>query len=224
MALVTFLRGVNVGGHRTFRPSVLARQLEDYGVVNIGAAGTFVIRKQVSKTKLRSELLRRLPFEAEVMICTGEELIAAASDNPFQSGASRSGIVRFVSILGKRPQLLPSMPVCIPAKGKWLVRIRRRHDRFLFGEYRREMKAITCLGKIDGLFGVPVTTRGWNTINAILKVLKEGAHMPTRNDTLQDTSPDIAKSTSPSLAESQDAPSRFQSGSYSTTASFICCR
>src|SRR4051794_3057989 len=27
MALVVFLRGVNVGGHRTFRPSVLAREL-----------------------------------------------------------------------------------------------------------------------------------------------------------------------------------------------------
>ena len=42
MALVVFLRGVNVGGHRTFRPSLLARQLEPYGVVNVGAAGTFV--------------------------------------------------------------------------------------------------------------------------------------------------------------------------------------
>jgi uncharacterized protein (DUF1697 family) len=42
MALVVFLRGVNVGGHRTFRPSILARELSDYGVVNVGAAGTFV--------------------------------------------------------------------------------------------------------------------------------------------------------------------------------------
>ena len=174
MALVAFLRGVNVGGHRTFRPSILARELKDYGVVNIGATGTFVIRRKVSKQKLRPELLQRLPFEAEVMICTGEELIAAASANPFPSRASRSDIVRFVSILGKRPRLLPAMPVCIPAKGKWVVRILRRHDRVLFGEYRREMKAISCLGRIGGLFGVPGTTRGWNTIQTVLKVLREG--------------------------------------------------
>jgi uncharacterized protein (DUF1697 family) len=83
MALVTFLRGVNVGGHRTFRPSILANQLQEYGVVNIGAAGTFVVCKPVSQTRLRSELLRRLPFEAKVMMCTGRELIAAASENPF---------------------------------------------------------------------------------------------------------------------------------------------
>ncbi|MBY0496071.1 MAG: DUF1697 domain-containing protein [Cyanobacteria bacterium] len=41
MALVVFLRGVNVGGHRTFRPAALAKQLEHLGAINIGAAGTF---------------------------------------------------------------------------------------------------------------------------------------------------------------------------------------
>ena len=41
---IVFLRGVNVGGHRTFRPSILARELSDYDVVNVGAAGTFVVQ------------------------------------------------------------------------------------------------------------------------------------------------------------------------------------
>ena len=173
MALVTFLRGVNVGGHRTFRPSILAHQLKDYGVVNIGAAGTFVVHKPVSQTRLRSELLRRLPFETEVMICTGHELIAAASDNPFDGELTRSDVVRFVSVLAKRPQVLPSIPIRLPADGKWLLRILSTHDRFVFGLYRREMKAISTLGRIDKLFGVPLTTRNWNTINAILNVLEE---------------------------------------------------
>ena len=56
MALIVFLRGVNVGGHRTFRPSILARELSDYDVVNVGAAGTFVVRKP-SGAKFRSALL-----------------------------------------------------------------------------------------------------------------------------------------------------------------------
>jgi hypothetical protein len=59
MAQVVLLKGVNVGGHRTFRPSVLAKQLERFDVVNVGAAGTFVVRKTVSRTKLRAELLPR---------------------------------------------------------------------------------------------------------------------------------------------------------------------
>jgi hypothetical protein len=33
-------------------------------------------------------------------------------------------------------------------------------------------KTIGFLGRIDGIFGVPVTTRNWNTILAIVEVLK----------------------------------------------------
>jgi uncharacterized protein (DUF1697 family) len=46
MALVVLLRGVNVGGHKTFRPKRLAERLRDLDVVNIGAAGTFVVRRR----------------------------------------------------------------------------------------------------------------------------------------------------------------------------------
>src|SRR6266849_10546746 len=69
VALVVFLRGVNVGGHKTFRPSVLARELSDFDVVNVGAAGTFVVRKPGSRAKFRAALLLKLPFEAEVVPC-----------------------------------------------------------------------------------------------------------------------------------------------------------
>ena len=62
MALVALLRGVNVGGYRTFRPSTLARELGEYDVVNVGAAGTFVVRKPGSRSKFRTALLRKLPF------------------------------------------------------------------------------------------------------------------------------------------------------------------
>ena len=101
MALVVFLRGVNVGGHRTFRPSILARELSDYGVVNVGAAGTFVVRKPGPRAKFRAELLRKLPFEAEVVLCDGRDLIRLEMENPFGTEPSRPDIVRFVSILSK---------------------------------------------------------------------------------------------------------------------------
>ena len=38
----------------------------------------------------------------------------------------------------------------------------------------RPMKAISYLGAFDRLFGVPVTTRNWNTITAIATVLGNG--------------------------------------------------
>src|SRR2546423_7948711 len=99
MALVVFLRGVNVGGYRRFRPSVLAKELSDYGVVNIGAAGTFVVRKPGASAKFRAELLKKLPFEAQVMLCDGRDILRLTTENPFGAKTSRPGIVRFVSIL-----------------------------------------------------------------------------------------------------------------------------
>jgi len=147
--------------------------MKEYGVVNIGAAGTFVICKPVSKVQFRSQLLRRLPFVADVMMCTGQELVEAVSDHPFDGEPPRSDMVRFVSVLAKAPQILPSIPTRVPENGKWLLRILAVHDRFLFGVYRREMKAIRYLGALDKVFGVRATTRNWNTITAILKVLEK---------------------------------------------------
>ena len=172
MALVVFLRGVNVGGHRTFRPSILARQLSDYGVVNVGAAGTFVVRKPGPQAKFRDELLRKLPFEAKVVFCNGRDLIRLEMENPFGTEPSRSDIVRFVSILSKGNRALTSIPCTLPPCGEWFVRVIGSKNRFVFGVYRRHMKTIGYLGQIDKLFGVPATTRNWNTIIAIVRILK----------------------------------------------------
>ena len=59
MARVVFLRGITVGGHRRLRPSDLARELAAYDVVNVGAAGTLVVRKPVSTARLLAELRLR---------------------------------------------------------------------------------------------------------------------------------------------------------------------
>src|SRR5579872_7118549 len=101
MALVVFLRGINVGGHRTFRPSVLAKELSAYDVVNVGAAGTFVVRRPGSRAKFRAALLLKLPFEAEVVMCDGRDLMRLESENPYGPGPFPSDVVRFVSILSK---------------------------------------------------------------------------------------------------------------------------
>ena len=174
MALVVLLRGVNVGGHRTFRPTELAKQLADLDVVNIGAAGTFVVRQPVTQARLRAELTSRLPFDAAIMICQGRDILRLMSQSHFEDQPVRPDVVRFVSVLSKSPRSTPSTPVSFPASGKWLVRILAREQRFVFGVYRRQMKAISYLGEIDRFFGMPATTRNWNTIAAICRVLGNG--------------------------------------------------
>lgn len=174
MALVVLLRGVNVGGHRTFRPTELAEGLADLDVVNIGAAGTFVVRRPVPQARLRAEVARRLPFEAEIVICRGRDILRLMSLTPFADQPVGPDVVRFVSTLSRSPRSTPSTPVSFPASGDWLLKILAREDRFVLGVYRRQMKAIGYLGEIDRLFGVPATTRNWNTITQIAKVLGKG--------------------------------------------------
>lgn len=173
MALVVLLRGVNVGGHRTFRPSTLAADLK-LDAVNIGAAGTFVVRGPVTRTRLRAELARRLPFDTEIMICEGREMTSLLAGDHFADQPSRPDIVRFVSVLARLPRSAPSLPMTLPAEGMWLLKVLSRDGRFVCGVYRRDMKAIGILGSLDRVFGVPVTTRNWNTITAIGKVLTSG--------------------------------------------------
>ena len=174
MALVVLLRGVNVGGHRTFRPSRLAEQLRHLDAVNIGAAGTLVIRRRVTRARLRAALARRLPFDTEIMICEGREIVRMTSHDPFADQPARPNIVRFVSVLARRPRSAPATPMCFPPSGTWLLKIVARDNRYVFGLYRRHMKAIGYLGGLDRIFGVPATTRNWSTITAIAAALGTG--------------------------------------------------
>ena len=173
MALVVFLRGVNVGGHRTFKPSELARQLHAFDVVNIGAAGTFVVRKPGSPARFRAALLKKLPFQTAVVICEGRDLERLAARDPFKDEPARADVVRFVSVLLGSGAKRPTIPLALPAQGPWLVRVIGTRKRFVFGMYRRHMKTIGYLGQLDRLFGGQATTRNCNTIAAIVRVLQK---------------------------------------------------
>ena len=176
MALIVFFRGINVGGHRAFRPSVLAKELGIYDAVNVGAAGTLVIRKPGLRAKFLAELRRKLPFEATIAFCDGSDLIRLEMDNPFGTEPPRADVVQFVSILSEAGRRRVSLPIALPEGGEWLVRIIGSKNRLVYGVYRRHMKTIGYLGQIDRLFGAPATTRSWNTILSVLRILK--SHEP----------------------------------------------
>jgi uncharacterized protein (DUF1697 family) len=141
-------------------------------VVNVGAAGTFVVRKPRSRANFRTALLRKLPFEAKVVLCDGRDLLRLETENPFAAEPVPADVVRFVSILSKPGGVRAALPVMYPSDGEWLVRVIASDGQFVFGMYRRHMKTIGYLGQIDKLYGVPATTRNWNTIIATVRILK----------------------------------------------------
>jgi uncharacterized protein (DUF1697 family) len=190
MRSVVFLRAVNVGGANRCQPAMIAKQLAKFGVVNIGAVGTFVVRKNASESVLRNAFAKKLPFKCEIMIVPAPDVIRLASKDPFAQEPSGENITRFVSVLAKslphvrsgshqtsniKPQKsrLPPLPLNLPSEENWLLKIIAIQNRFILGLYRRHMKAIGYLGKIEKLFGVPATTRSWSTIEKIVKILSQ---------------------------------------------------
>src|SRR5262245_28270501 len=103
MALVAFLRAVNVGGR-----TVHVREIADtLGLLNIGAAGTFVDLRGNDPRKLERALKRALPFETPLMICPGEEILDLVRADPFGKRAPPAGVKRELSVLERAPDVLP---------------------------------------------------------------------------------------------------------------------
>jgi uncharacterized protein (DUF1697 family) len=173
MRRVVFLRGVNVGRANRCQPALIAKQLAKLGVVNIGAVGTFVVREKVSESVLRSAIAKKLPFKCEIMICPARDIIKLASKDPFSRQPAGPNITRFVNVLAKRIPSPPPLPLTLPSDDDWLIKVIAIRNRFAFGLYRRQMKAISYLGKIEKLLGVPATTRNWNTIQKVAQVLSD---------------------------------------------------
>lgn len=169
MASVVFFRAVNVGGHQRFQPGRLAKELAGLGIVNIGAAGTFVVREAVSPAELRDAILRRLPFRPELMICPARDVLALARGDWFGDAPAKDGTDRFVSVLPKAPVAPPPLPLEQPTGPEWEVRIVAITGRFALSVRRRGQTYANAV--VEKHLGLPATTRNWNTLETVGAVL-----------------------------------------------------
>jgi uncharacterized protein (DUF1697 family) len=169
MPSIVLFRAVNVGGHQVFRPAKLAAELKAFGVVNIGAVGTFVVREEVAPARLRAEILRRLPFQPELVICTDADVLALLRRDWFGKEADQPGVDRFVSVLGQTSSLKLPLPFDEPAGGQWEVRIVAVTGSFVLSLRRRGRTYSNAV--VEKRLGVPATTRKWDTFEAIREVL-----------------------------------------------------
>jgi len=170
MRWVVFLRAANVGRHNRFQPSVLAKELAKFGVVNLGAVGTFVVRENVSKKALHAAIVRELPFKCEVMICRAKEIVDLVGENPFKG--EPIGDAPFVTVMAKRPARLPKLPLYAPTVDKWEVKIVRITGVLALSLWRRlKQNPLYPNQVIEKQFGIATTTRNWNTILKVAKLL-----------------------------------------------------
>ena len=170
MKLVVLMKGVNVGKHRRFLPAALAKELAAFDVVNIGAVGTYVVHDAPSAAALRAEIARRLPFEAEILICTEKEIRALADRDPFARRKHPAEVREMVTLLAKKPAGRTKLPIRRPDGDDWQVELFEIDGRFALALWRPDPKRLVYVDPQKEL-GVSGTTRTWKTFLAIRKAL-----------------------------------------------------
>jgi uncharacterized protein (DUF1697 family) len=174
MGWVVFLRGANLGKHNRFQPAILAKELAKFGFVNIGAVGTFVVREDVSESALRAALAQKLPFKCEMMVCSAKAILDLANKDAF-AGEQTENLEAYVTVMSKRPAKIPQLPIHAPAKEKWEIKILRVVGTAVLS-LRRRIKAGRFYPNeiVEKRFGVASTTRNWNTIVKVGRLLQNG--------------------------------------------------
>lgn len=136
MTLVVLLRGANLGSRR-FSPKAVADALADLDVVNVGAAGTFVVRGRVAERTLRARIQAELPWEDAEMVVLKEaevrDALAAGGRVEVPEGAKRFGLA-----LPDAPPAGLALPLEALAKdGRWGLRYEVLRGRVAIGVRRR---------------------------------------------------------------------------------------
>ena len=174
MASVVFLRAANVGTHNRFQPSVLTKQLARFGVVNVGAVGTLVVRDNVTDKALRAAILRKLPFKCEIMICSAREIVDLVRENPLKNEPTDNDRRIFLTVMSEPPEDLPTLPLHAPDLKNWEVKIVRITGVLALSLWRRlKQNALYPNQVIEKQFGVATTTRSWNTILKLAEILAQ---------------------------------------------------
>jgi uncharacterized protein (DUF1697 family) len=167
VAHVVFLRAANVGGRNVCRPAELAKRLAHLEVTSLGAAGTFLVRGRATPATIRREILAGLTFAPEIVIRPAEEVVALVKRTPFAGVRFTKDLRGWVAILAATPKGRPGLPVLVPGGKGWSVRVDQLEGAFTLGVWRRQPKSPFPNQVVEKAFGVPATTRWWETIEAL---------------------------------------------------------
>jgi uncharacterized protein (DUF1697 family) len=82
-------------------------------------------------------------------------------------------VTRYVSVLPNRPRVIPPLPFAKPAGREWQVKVIAVQGRFVLSLHRRLGRTLVYPNEVaEKSLGVSATTRNWNTIASICKLLK----------------------------------------------------
>ncbi|HET7224547.1 MAG TPA: DUF1697 domain-containing protein [Candidatus Eisenbacteria bacterium] len=172
---VVFMRAANVGGHNVFRPAQLAAALAHLDVVNVGAAGTLLVRGRSTPGAVAREVRAHMAFEPELIVRPAREILALVRSDPFAGVRFPNGVRGWVAALDSAPSKRPALPLTRPQGRPWSVRIERTTGAFALGTYRRTPAgSVFPSAVVESALGVRATTRWWETFVRVAELIEAG--------------------------------------------------
>jgi uncharacterized protein (DUF1697 family) len=167
---VAFLRAVNVAGHALVKMSDLKRLFESAGCKNVKTfiqSGNILFESMENESgalhlKLQRKLAELLGLEVTVAYRTARELQVLVAADPFRAMKTDPSVKLYVGFLATNPKTLPALPIVSAKEGLEIHRMTKGEvfvvSRSVKGRYGFPNNLI------EKAFGVPATTRNWNTV------------------------------------------------------------
>jgi uncharacterized protein (DUF1697 family) len=172
---VAFLRGINVGGHKSVKMDDLKKAFESLGFKNVKtllASGNVLFDTQQKSPALRKRIGEKLKqtfgHEVHVILRTIREIQELGDSNPFKKIRVTPQTRLYVTFLSEEPKSSLKIPYESPEKDFKIVRVSNSEvcSVVTLSPNRGTVEAMSILEKE---FGRNVTTRNWNTVTKVLK-------------------------------------------------------
>ena len=171
---VVLLRAVNVGGHGNLKVAELARRLAPLEVTNVGAAGTFAVGSDAEPDAVREAFGKEIGLPTNVIVRSSEEFARLWTQRPPAWSSEAPGEKRFVTFLADPPIRTPALPHALPDAARWELRVDARVGADVLSSWRLvgDRRNYYANEVVEKLFGVPSTTRGWDTLEKVRALLR----------------------------------------------------
>jgi uncharacterized protein (DUF1697 family) len=174
-----FLRGINVGG-RTIKMDKLCQVLQEQGFENVKtllASGNVVFESKAGDSTARANIEQAIKdafgFEVHVIVRSAREVLTLVKENPFKAVKMTPNTRLYVTFLSKPPKSKLKLPHTALGGDYKILNVTKGHVISVIALTPKSgtVNAMEILGKE---FGIEITTRNWNTIQKVAKLLDMG--------------------------------------------------
>lgn len=166
-----FLRGINVGGNKTVKMSLLKELFESLSFtsvktfLNSGNIRFDSTEKDLAKLKkiIETNLEKTFGFEIQTIIRTKEEIEKIIHDNPFKKFKVTPQTRLYVTFLSEKPITSLKIPYK-STQGDFTILEASTSEIYSVLVVSPSTRSVDAMNIIEKEWGKKVTTRNWNTI------------------------------------------------------------